>query len=809
MSAPRAGVTVCDFAALLLGALGHRDGEFTSLLYKDRAEKRHTAVKAPADVFAAISKIPTDANVFFGVNPVSGPVRTNSGRGTEADVTRLAGLWCDLDIKKGACASLDVARAIVANLSTRLGTRPSVIVESGHGLHAYWPITDGAISEKFTTGQARALVKRWGRLVEVEAQNLHARADTVFDLVRMLRVPGTFNNKIRGNGAEPIPAVAYTDTGGPLSVAEIDERLRELGVVQEDGDDTADVKEINPPQHWRFGPDTHGYVAKIIDDIPGDGPETGGGRHQWVLKQAVRLACAYMHGCISETDWRRAQKLLDARLCELRAATGETVPKYEVPAAFGWAVKKAATKTAEAAREDLGGDVHTGQRDEIDEEEFWSAFPELAACRAYARSVRVAPWAMLGAALAIASATTPPHVVLPGIVGDYASVNLYVNLPGKSGAIKSQAIAAARAWLRTTPRPESVKPGSGQGIAKCFAYVKRTKGGEPVQVGKRWTAVAVIPEIDTLTAAGAMTSSSLWAEFRSAWSDERVGHDYTDATKTVVLQPRRYRLAMIVGVQPLRAQPLFDDIDAGTPQRFVWFPTCDPAAPDDRPEQPLPLVLPRWPGDETHNFDIDDFWAGMLDTPADRSALTVLKIPPEATEAVDTVAREKLRGNPDIDPLDGHKLLCQLKVAAALMRLCNRREITSKDWELAAGVMAVSDHIREQVRAELAAEATRRNLNAARVSGARKIVETRMAADAEAEDIKRVANVIVEALAKADGWTLPGAKVSKAVAGRERHMVPKALEYLEIDGRIKVEDIERRGQAGIRVTLLDDGEQTN
>jgi hypothetical protein len=129
---------------------------------------------------------------------------------------------------------------------------------------------------------------------------------------------------------------------------------------------------------------------------------------------------------------------------------------------------------------------------------------------------------------------------------------------------------------------ESIKPGSGQGIAKCFAYVKRTKGGEPVQVGKRWTALAVIPEIDTLTAAGAMTGSSLWAEFRSAWSDERVGHDYTDATKTVILQPCRYRLCMIVGVQPLRAQPLFDDIDAGSPQRFVWFPTSDPAAPDER-----------------------------------------------------------------------------------------------------------------------------------------------------------------------------------------------------------------------------------
>ena len=38
--------------------------------------------------------------------------------------------------------------------------------------------------------------------------------------------------------------------------------------------------------------------------------------------------------------------------------------------------------------------------------------------------------------------------------------------------------------------------------------------------------------------------------------------------------------------------------------------------------------------------------------------------------------------------------------------------------------------------------------------------------------------------------------------------MPKALEYLEIDGRIKVEEVEYRGRAGIKVTLLDDEEQT-
>ena len=356
MTATRPGVTICDFTVLLLDTLGHCDGEFTSLLYKDRAEQKHTAVAAPADAVTAIAKIPTDANIFFGVNPVRGPVRQNEdGRGKAEDVTRLAGLPVDLDIKPGGCASLDIAKAIIANLSSRLRSRPSVTVDSGHGLHAYWKISDGAIGAGFTTGAARALLKRWGRLVQVEAQNLSAHADTVFDLPRMMRVPGSLNNKVRGNGTQPIPVIAATDTGVALTVAEIDERLTKLGVRQED-DDTADAKEQSPPQHWRFGAVTHGYVTKIIDAIGGDGPQTGKGRHQWVLKQAVRLACAYLLGVISETDWGRAQKLLDTRLGVLRAATGETVPTYEVPAAFRWAVTRAATKTAQAARKDLGID---------------------------------------------------------------------------------------------------------------------------------------------------------------------------------------------------------------------------------------------------------------------------------------------------------------------------------------------------------------------------------------------------------------------------------------------------------------------
>ncbi len=220
--------TVCDFTALLLGTLGYADGEFVSVGHEKPPQEFRTSVMTPAGVLAAAP--PVDANVFFGINPTRGPARKHAGRGTAADVTRLAALPADLDIKPGACASLDVAHAVASDLSAILGTPPSVTVDSGHGLHAYWPVEDGGIGDKFTTGQARALLKRWGRLVAVVAGNHQVHVDSVFDLPRMLRIPGSFNNKSRGNGAEPIPVVAYLDTGGPLTVTEIDERLTEIGI---------------------------------------------------------------------------------------------------------------------------------------------------------------------------------------------------------------------------------------------------------------------------------------------------------------------------------------------------------------------------------------------------------------------------------------------------------------------------------------------------------------------------------------------------------------------------------------------------
>jgi replicative DNA helicase len=355
--------TMVDFAGLLLGALGFTDGEFVSLLYEP-PEPPHTAVRAPADAVAEIGQLPGTANIYFGVNPTEGPARTHAGRGTEAAVTRLAALWCELDVKPGGCATIGVVHQIIDNLSAILGARPSVIVNSGHGVHAYWAIDDGAIGEQFTVGRARALVRRWGRLVAVVADKHHAHADNVFDLARMLRVPGTLNNKSAGNGAAPIRVTAYTDTGGPLTVAEIDERLAEVGILEEPGDTDADSPEVSPPAGWVFAQRTCPYVAKIVNGLPTDGPLPGKGRHQWPISQSVKLACAHRCGCITEDDYHRAKKLLAERFAELvRTTEPRREPRrYEIDgkvwSAWEYGIKKAAAKTDEQARAELGNHTH-------------------------------------------------------------------------------------------------------------------------------------------------------------------------------------------------------------------------------------------------------------------------------------------------------------------------------------------------------------------------------------------------------------------------------------------------------------------
>ena len=133
-----------SFSGLLIDVLGFTSTN-SSRSATAMSREAFTAVMSPADAIEAATQLPPNANCYFGVNPIAGPARRNAGRGAESAVIRLAALWVDVDVKPGACPNLDIAKAIIAELGIILGTKPSVIVESGGGLHAYWPVSDGGI----------------------------------------------------------------------------------------------------------------------------------------------------------------------------------------------------------------------------------------------------------------------------------------------------------------------------------------------------------------------------------------------------------------------------------------------------------------------------------------------------------------------------------------------------------------------------------------------------------------------------------------------------------------------------------------
>ncbi|HTX55241.1 MAG TPA: phage/plasmid primase, P4 family [Candidatus Baltobacteraceae bacterium] len=346
--------TIVDLSTLLFDVLAYKPDEFVSVCHKVGGDGVFLAeVCEPTELVARVDALPDKADIYFGVSPVAGPPRVGE-KGRAEDVTRLPALWADLDVKSGSCASLDVAQAIVDELSEVLGTRPSAVTNSGGGLHPYWPISDGDAGGDVDLA---VLLRRWGRLVKAVAKKHGAKADSVFNLDRILRAPGTYNCKAATNGHGGVPVVCYADSGRALTLAELSARLDEHGVHEAEVDSEGG-EQLSDPDNWEFADETCAYAQKWIDGLAEDGPPEGGGRHQWVGSEAVRFACARRNGCINGADYQRAAELVEDRLRRLRAQTSETVPPYEVPSWWIAGAEIAAAKTDVEVRAELGNHRH-------------------------------------------------------------------------------------------------------------------------------------------------------------------------------------------------------------------------------------------------------------------------------------------------------------------------------------------------------------------------------------------------------------------------------------------------------------------
>lgn len=114
------------------------------------------------------------------------------------DVIGIPALCIDLDLagtghkKKNLPKDESSAREILESFPLE----PTMIVNSGGGLHVWWVFKS---FWKFSTAkenrEAEALSQRFNYVFRDKAREMGLDVDSVYDLARVMRVPGTFNNK--------------------------------------------------------------------------------------------------------------------------------------------------------------------------------------------------------------------------------------------------------------------------------------------------------------------------------------------------------------------------------------------------------------------------------------------------------------------------------------------------------------------------------------------------------------------------------------------------------------------------------------
>jgi hypothetical protein len=401
-------------------------------------------------------------------------------------------------------------------------------------------------------------------------------------------------------------------------------------------------------------------------------------------------------------------------------------------------------------------------------EQFWS-WPGrygLGVIFDFARARRVSPWALLAEILLRVLVRTPPGVQLPPLVGANASLNLFAAIVGPSGQGKGQSSAAARGVIDLGWQIEGKGIGSGEGLVKLFGQSDK----DGILTRTSYAELVSIHEIDSFGAQAQRSGATIAAELRKAYSGESLGFAYADNTKRVLLPAHSYRLCLSAGVQPGRGSVLLDDVDAGTPQRFIWLPASDPDAPDCKPNEPVPLQWELEP--ELARVKMENFAMPF-----------VMDVCEAAKDLIDLARLARLRG--EGNALDGHALLTRLKAAAALGIFDGRSNVTDDDWSLSGILMEVSDLTRESVLAQLRKASAEQNVAQAYAEASRATI---IAGATDLEARSQTEQNITRNLIKSGG-SMARNDLRRCLNSRLRGYFDEAIISMEEKGEIESSEI--------------------
>lgn len=415
-------------------------------------------------------------------------------------------------------------------------------------------------------------------------------------------------------------------------------------------------------------------------------------------------------------------------------------------------------------------------------EDFWHARPALAHIRQAAHARARSGDIVLGGLLARLSSLLPPELRADTGVGSPASMNMFVILLGASGSGKSSAAWIPRKLLPAPPRTDFLDElplGSGEGIAEAYmgeqqvetdeVYRSGPRKGErkteTVRMQVRNNALFYADEGEALTKQlfgrnGATVGESL----RRAWTGGTIGQFNGHKINTRVIDSGTYSLGMVVGFQPETALPLLEDAPAGTPQRFLWCSSIDPAIPEDVVDEPGPL-------------DLQLIRRGFGVEPKATFAAALLR-------QIRVDDRARATGELKLPPLDSHKPLMLVKLSVLFAILDDRVNVTVEDWQLAETLWDTSCQLRDALMEYGARQAADESEKKTQAHVDRELRAHAAKASSD-RDIERVARRAAKRVHEAGGMTRSA--LTKAIAYRDRDLLLAALNLAEALGWISVD----------------------
>jgi hypothetical protein len=442
----------------------------------------------------------------------------------------------------------------------------------------------------------------------------------------------------------------------------------------------------------------------------------------------------------------------------------------------------------------------------------WEYSEEMAVIRQAALSRQVSPDVVLHACLATLSSLMHHESRLETGKGPTV-LSYYAIAVGSSGGGKTEGLSCADDLLQDWKQGQLVflateKPGtksyvkaelgSGEGMVEAYMDTvteeidQLADDGTPLindETGERITkrvktrkqvrhnAMFASDEGRQMLAIAARSGSTVMSTLCSMWSGVSTGAANAKTENSRTIEKGTYVLGMLLGFQPATMEALFDDTAGGAPQRFAFANTAHPDITADEVDFPRGLS-PKLP----------------------MKAAVIMTLSDKHRRMVREFMAARARGDIEVSPLDGHRVLLQCRTAALLALLHSQTEVTDETWNLAETVVETSckfrDHLATRAERERAEQARRK---------AEMQVHTNVASAAAVSRNTKLDDTmdwVVDQLGEAENKTLKRSAMTPKLKKSLRPYWDEALDLLESQGRIVREEVDNSGSGPKRLAVI-------